>query len=80
LEQVAIRAWGNSQAIRIPKSIMDQMNISVSDVMDIDVEDDAIVIRKSFQHKSFKERLAAYDGKISICTFDWGEPAGKELL
>lgn len=31
-------------------------------------------------HKSFEERVAEYDGEISICDFDWGEPIGKELI
>ena len=28
--------------------------------------------------KEFEERLEEYDGKISICDFDWGEPVGRE--
>ena len=31
-------------------------------------------------HKSFEERLAEYNGEISVCDFDWGEPMGRELL
>lgn len=33
-----------------------------------------------FKHRSFEERVAEYDGEISICEFDWGEPVGKEIL
>ena len=80
MKQVAIRSWGNSQGIRIPKEIMDKMDLKVSDVMDIDIEDDAIVLRKKFVHKTFEERLEEYNGEISICDFDWGEPKGREML
>lgn len=79
-EQVAIRPWGNSQGIRIPKSILEKLNIGVSDTLQIEIEDDAIVLRKMFKHKTFEERVAEYGGEISICDFDWGEPVGKELL
>lgn len=79
-EQVAIKPWGNSQGIRIPKNILEKLNIGISDTLQIGVENDAIVLRKVFRHKPFEERLAEYDGEISICDFDWGEPIGKELL
>lgn len=80
VDQVAVRPWGNSQGIRIPKSILDKLNISTSDVLQIGIENDAIVLKKTFKHKSFEERVAEYDGEISICDFDWGEPIGKEML
>ena len=79
-QQVAIKPWGNSQGIRIPKNILDRLNLDVSDVLQIEVENDSIVLRKTFKHKTFEERVAEYNGEISICDFDWGEPEGKELL
>ena len=75
-----IRTWGNSQGIRIPKEILNKMDLRVSDVLNIRIENDAIVLRKQFVHKAFEERLKAYNGKISVCDFDWGEPKGKEML
>ena len=69
MEQGAIRSWGNGQGIRIPK-----------DVLDLEIKDDTIVLRKQFVHKSFEERLAEYNGEISVCDFDWGEPVGREMV
>jgi antitoxin MazE len=80
MDHVALRAWGNSQGIRIPKSIIDRLELKVSDVLDIEIENDAIVLRKQFVHKSFEDRLKEYNGKISVCDFDWGEPKGREML
>ena len=80
MEQVAIRSWGNSQGIRIPKEILEKLQLKVSDVLDITVENDTIVLKKQFVHKSFEERLAEYNGEISVCDFDWGEPMGREFL
>ena len=80
MDQVAIRNWGNSQGIRLPKELLDRLNLKVSDVLDVVVEDDAIVLRKSFKHRTFEERLEEYGGNIDICELDWGEPKGKELL
>ncbi len=78
--EVAIRSWGNSQGIRIPKEILDRMQLKVSDKLDVTIENDSIVLKKAFSHKTFEERLAEYNGEISICDFEWGEPAGRELL
>lgn len=80
MEQVALKQWGNSQGIRIPKDILEKLNIHVSDILQLEVENDSIVIRKSFKHKTFEERLQEYDGQITICDYEWGEPVGKELV
>lgn len=78
--QVAIKPWGNSLGVRIPKSILEKLNITASDNLQLEIENDAIVMRKVFKHKTFEERVAEYDGKISVCEFDWGEPKGREIL
>ena len=80
MEQVAIRTWGNSQGIRIPKDILNKMKLNTSDILEIEIEKDAIVLRKKFTHKTFEERLAEYGGEISVSEFDWGEPVGREIL
>lgn len=80
MEQVTVRSWGNSQGIRIPKEVLDKLDIRVTDILQLDIEQDSIVLRKTFKHRSFEERLAEYDGKITVVDFDWGEPVGKEML
>ena len=72
MEQVILKPWGNSQGIRIPKNILEKLNINISDTLQLDIAGDAIVLKKVW--------LEEYGGKISICEFDWGEPTGKEIL
>lgn len=78
--QVTLKPWGNSQGICIPKSILKELNLQIADPLQLKIENDAIIIKKAFQHKSFEDRLAEYDGEISVCEFDWGDPVGEELL
>ena len=78
--QVTVQEWGNSQGIRIPAAVLNALGIKSSDTLDLEVEEDRIVLRKSFRHKPFRERLAEYDGNITVCDYDWGAPAGKEML
>ena len=80
MQEVALRNWGNSQGIRIPSNVLKKLDIHTNDIIELYVENDTIVLRKRFQHRSFEERLKEYDNKISVTDFDWGEPVGKELI
>lgn len=79
-EQVELKAWGNSQGIRIPKKILEASHMEKDDILLLEADVDRIVIRKKFRHRSFEERLAEYHGKITTEEFDWGDPVGKELI
>lgn len=79
-EQVVVKAWGNSRGIRLPKKITDLLGIGIDDKLIIEIKGDSIILKKAFAHKSFKERLEEYDGKIEIEDFDWGEPKGREFF
>ena len=57
MEQVAIRAWGNSQGIRIPKDILNQLELGISDTLDISVQNDAIVLKRAFIIRLLKNAL-----------------------
>ena len=80
MEQVILRPWGNSQGICIPKKILNQLGIQVSDTLQIDVTNDSIVLTKAFRHKTFEERLEEYDNQISVYPYEWGDPKGREIL
>lgn len=79
-EQVAVKPWGDSQGIRIPENVLEKLNIGISDILQIEIENDAIVLRKTMKHKTFEERVAEYGGEVSVCDFEWGEPVGREML
>ena len=80
MSQVAVKSWGNSQGIRLSKEIMEKMGLKISDILDVEISADAIILRKAFRHRSFEERMMEYNNKISACNFDWGEPVGREIL
>ena len=79
-EQTVVRAWGNSQGIRLSKKILEKAKIGLDDLLQVEDSENTIILKKAFRHKSFEERLADYDGKIDVLDFDWGEPRGKELV
>ena len=78
-----IQKWGNSQAVRLPKPILESLLLKENDPVEIIAESDSIIIRKATRRrrakKSLKERFANYDGNHSFSEHDWGEPVGNEV-
>ena len=72
--------WGNSQGIRIPKGIMQQVGININDILSITADNNKIIIEKKTGHKTLEERASEYGGKLGPYTeYDWGEPQGREV-
>lgn len=78
--QTQVKAWGNSQGIRISKDVLQEASISIDDVLDVQVTDGMITLAKLFRHKKLEERAAEYNGKLDLDgEFDWGEQIGREI-
>ncbi|GAB6058807.1 AbrB/MazE/SpoVT family DNA-binding domain-containing protein [Desulfonatronum parangueonense] len=76
-----VQKWGNSQGLRLPKNVLDDVQINVGDEVDVSVKDNVIVISpvRSIRGKYRIEDLVSQipeDSKPQE-TF-WGEPVGKE--
>ena len=78
--EVQLKPWGNSQGIRLNKTILEAAKINLEDILQVETSENMIILKKIQKHKTFEERLAEYNGEISICDFDWGDPLGKELI
>ena len=86
-----IARWGNSRGIRLPKPFLESVNLKENDTVDVQIENNAIIIRKSEQqkHKSVKQRVEGFYKKDfeSVLTenpyeyeeVDWGHPVGDEV-
>ncbi len=75
-----IQKWGNSQGIRLPRFILDAVQFSANEEVEIDVVDGKIVIKKAVeQRKSIKELFEGYEGEYSEKEVDWGNPTGNEI-
>jgi antitoxin MazE len=77
-----IQKWGNSQAIRLPKAILETAHLRENEHVQIFAEQDRIVIKKAFdkKHKTLKERLEGFDGEYTGAEWDTGAPVGTEIL
>ncbi len=84
-----IQRWGNSQGLRIPKSLLETLGIRENDRVELIQCEDGITIKKApvTKHKTLEERLVEFYGKPieeieriqddeEIC---WGPASGDEV-
>lgn len=77
--------WGNSIAIRIPKAILEELNIDSSNIenisFNIETEGSKLILKKKREKTKFellaeKSKGEKMNPKDPI---DWGDPVGKEV-
>lgn len=78
--QAQVKAWGNSQGIRIPKEILQAAGINLNELLNISVSNGVITLEKAFRHKTLEERAAEFGGQLNLNSeYDWGDPVGREM-
>lgn len=75
-----VKKWGNSQGIRLSKELLALAGIQNNDILDIEIIEGNIVLKKARKpHRTLEERAIEYNGKLGPYEeFDWGEPVGRE--
>lgn len=78
---ISILKWGNGQDIRIPKSVLELLNWSDCEKLELIAETDCIKIKKVDvkKRKNIKELFKNYNGNYEKENIDWGDPVGKEI-
>lgn len=76
---ITIQKWGNSQGIRIPKSLLDAVQWSGDEQLVLSVDKDKIIIEKAKSRKNIMELFADFDGEYVPIEMDWGQPVGEEI-
>lgn len=75
-----IQKWGNSNAIRIPKVILEMVDLNENDKVEIKVKDGNLIIVPVRKHRMLRERIAEYKGDYKCSEWATGKPEGKEVL
>ncbi len=63
---VKLTRWGNSQGIRLPKSIIELLNLNMGDDLSLEVKNEQLIITPLRKRKSVAERFAEYHGPIQL--------------
>lgn len=75
-----IQKWGNSQAVRLPKGLLEAASLRENDQVELSAETDCIIIRRAGKkHMTLAERVADYHGDYLCKEWDTGKPRGNEV-
>ncbi|HMU41192.1 MAG TPA: AbrB/MazE/SpoVT family DNA-binding domain-containing protein [Pseudomonadota bacterium] len=74
-----IKKWGNSLAIRLPKSITDKLRLTEASLVTLTIEEGKIVITRAQETPDLLKLVAAITPDNLHPETDWGPPAGKEV-
>lgn len=79
--KTTIRRWGNSLAVRIPKSLAEETAIGEGDEVDVRADDDRIVVeRPQPRYYRLGELLAGVTKANRHDSIDFGPSIGREAL
>ena len=71
--------WGNSQAIRIPKRILDQARLREGEELEIRVEAGCITLEPLNPELTLESLVARITPENQHHELDWGQPVGREV-
>ena len=78
--QTKIKKWGNSLALRIPKSFALNANLRQDELVDISIDKERIIITPIGEKEySLDELLAGVSEDNLHSEFDTGVPVGREI-
>lgn len=79
--KVKILKWGNSLAVRIPKTFAVQTQIEKDSVVDLSLVNGDIVVKPNKERPKYTldELLADINEENIHSETDWGKPVGKEV-
>ena len=79
----AVRAqlvkWGNSKAVRIPKTVLEQAALREGEQLEIRVQEGVITIEAVNQKLTLESLIAGITSENRYRETDWGKPVGKEV-
>ena len=74
-----IAKWGNSLGLRLPKAVAREAHIDEGDIVDVSVENGAVVIRASRLTYSLEQLVAGITARNRHDESDWGTAVGHEV-
>ena len=82
--ELKIQKWGNSDAVRLPKKLLESLQLKTNDKVEAKIDNNSIVIEKVKSHKSLKERYFEFYQSNDIPQYqseeiDWGSREGEEV-
>ncbi|HEX3728501.1 MAG TPA: AbrB/MazE/SpoVT family DNA-binding domain-containing protein [Opitutaceae bacterium] len=78
--KASIQKWGNSLAVRIPKSVAQEAKLTNGSEVDLRLEGNRVVlVPAAKQRPTLKQLLKGITPENRHPETDWGPPVGKEI-
>ena len=74
-----IAGWGNSPALRIPTAMLDELQISEGDEVEMMVENGRLTVRPLNPKLTLESLVEAITPENRHKEIDWGKPVGNEV-
>jgi antitoxin MazE len=77
-----VQRWGNSQGLRISKTMLEDADISVGDAVEVAVQDGALVVtpvRRVRGRVDLRDLVRRVPKGYRPGELDWGVPSGREV-
>ena len=77
-----IQKWGNSQGLRITKSLLADAQIDIGDEVNIAVKDGSLIVtpaQRTRKKYNLKDLVAKIPDGYQTKETDWGKPTGNEV-
>lgn len=81
MEKIKIGSWGNTSAIRLPKTIMAALGAEKGEQLNVVIEGNRVILEKAEKEKdelTFDELFKDYDGELFQATPYEFKPVGNE--
>lgn len=59
--KLPVKQWGNSHAIRLPKSLLEALEVEKDDELNVEVMNHSIVLTKAEKEVTFEELFKGYN-------------------
>jgi antitoxin MazE len=79
MPKAKIAKWGNSLAVRIPKTVAEQARLQEGDAILIEVPEGQIRLRPAQRIPTLKELVAQITPENRHREIDWGPDVGREI-
>ncbi len=76
--EAVVKEWGNSLALRLPKSMLKELNVKKDTKVELKIEGNRIVIEPK-KDDTLKNMLKKITDKNLHKEIDFGKPMGKEV-
>lgn len=76
--KLSVKQWGNSQAIRLPKSLLEALEAEKDDDLNVEVINHSIVLTKAEKEVTFEELFKGYNKEKFTTKIQSFSPVGNE--